>query len=339
MDKRELKGNLVSLHGQMTMVLPPHISPLQIERVVMTEVSKNPAILRCTQTSILQSVMEACSLGLIPNSVQGLAYLIPYGPKCQLIPGYKGLMKLAMQSGHFSKIWSRAVHANDPHFLIVEGTENPRIEHTPMYGEDRGELIGCYAAARIKEDGSSYFEFMSRDEIDKIKTRSKSGSSGPWKTDYDEMARKTVLRRLVKSLPSDSEKLDLASAKAESGGSGFSYSLDKGEWDYVDGEDGDTASDDLTKRFAPKNVEAKPKKKKASQPPPLIVDSGEGASSLTPKEEAIKQLQQCAVDNGPAGVKKLYAKEEENWGKIMSPDDRAEVDEMCLNLIEEGFDT
>jgi hypothetical protein len=140
---------------------------------------------------------------------------------------------------------------------------------------------------------------------------------------------------LVKSLPSDSEKLDLATAKAESGGSGFAYDLEKGEWDYIPASI-EPENDDLTKRFSPKNVEAKPKKKKASQPPPLIVDPGEGASSLTPKEEAIKQLQQCAVDSGPAGVKKLYSKEDENWSKVMSPDDRAEVDEMCLNLIEEA---
>ena len=176
---------------------------------------------------------------------------------------------------------------------------------------------------------------MRRDEIEKIKSRSKSGSSGPWKTDYEEMARKTVLRRLVKSLPSDSEKLDLASSKAESGGSGFSYSLDKGEWDYVDGEDGDTASDDLTKRFAPKNLEAKEPKKKTSQPPPLIIDPGDKvASSRTPKEEAIEQLQQCYVGVGPAEVKKLYSKEEKNWSKQMSPDDRADVDEVYQNLME-----
>ena len=87
----------------MAPLLPSHISPQKVQRIVLTEVQKNPAIMKCSKGSILQSVMEACSMGLVPNSIEGLAYLVPYGNKCQLQPGYKGLMKLAMQSGHLQR--------------------------------------------------------------------------------------------------------------------------------------------------------------------------------------------------------------------------------------------
>ena len=144
MDRTELKKDLIVLQPEMAPLLPAHISPQRVQRIVLTEVQKNPAIMKCSKSSILQSVMEACSLGLVPNSIEGLAYLVPYGNKCQLQPGYKGLMKLSMQSGHFIKIWSKPVFDNDHHFKIIEGSENPRIEHVPnVDSEDNGKLVGC----------------------------------------------------------------------------------------------------------------------------------------------------------------------------------------------------
>ena len=99
------RDTLTKMEGQMRMALPNHITPEKVQRVIFTELQKNPSILKCTKTSILTSVMEACQLGLVPNSVQGLAYLIPYGNRCQLITGYKGLISLALQSGRLASIW------------------------------------------------------------------------------------------------------------------------------------------------------------------------------------------------------------------------------------------
>ncbi len=256
MDRSELKKDLVVLQPEMAPLLPSHISPQKVQRIVLTEVQKNPAIMKCSKASILQSVMEACSLGLVPNSIEGLAYLVPYGNKCQLQPGYKGLMKLSMQSGHFIKIWSKPVYDNDHHFKIIEGSENPRIEHVPnVDAAEPGKLIGCYACAKIKGEEDVYFEYMSRTKIEKIKARSKSGSSGPWKTDFEEMARKTVMRRLLKGLPTGDEKLETAVNKVEGGGSGFAMNLDSKEWEYVDGTEveEDSVADDLNEKFSGKN--------------------------------------------------------------------------------------
>ena len=289
MEKAELKKDLVLLQPEMAPLLPAHISPQKVQRIVLTEVQKNPAIMKCSKGSILQSVMEACSMGLVPNSIEGLAYLVPYGNKCQLQPGYKGLMKLAMQSGHFSKIWSVPVYENDHHFKIIAGSDNPRIEHVPnVDAVDHGKLIGCYACAKIKGEDDTYHEYMSRAAIDRIKARSKSGSSGPWKTDYEEMARKTVLRRLLKSLPTGNEKLETAVNKAEAGGSGFAFDLDSKEWEYVHGTETeeDNSADELNEKFSGKNLgpekleksEKSPNEKseKSNKQIPLIVGDGSG---------------------------------------------------------------
>ena len=287
MEKAELKKDLVLLQPEMAPLLPAHISPQKVQRIVLTEVQKNPAIMKCSKGSILQSVMEACSMGLVPNSIEGLAYLVPYGNKCQLQPGYKGLMKLAMQSGHFTKIWSKPVYDTDHHFKIIEGSDNPRIEHVPnIDDENPGKLIGCYACAKIKGEEEVYFEYMSRAKIDKIKARSKSGSSGPWKTDYEEMARKTVLRRLLKNLPTGNEKLETAVNKAEAGGAGFALNLDSKEWEYVHGTEAeeDYSADELNENFSGKNSgpekleksEKSPNEKseKSNKQIPLIIGDG-----------------------------------------------------------------
>ena len=98
MNIQKYRETLGAMESQMAMALPDHISPQKINRVIITEISKNPRLLKCSRESVLTSAMEACQLGLVPNSVQGLAYLIPYGTRCQLITGYKGLISLALQA-------------------------------------------------------------------------------------------------------------------------------------------------------------------------------------------------------------------------------------------------
>ena len=99
MNQLQLRTDLKQMEEQFAMALPEHIKPSHVQRVVMTEVQKNPKILDCTKDSILRAVTEACQMCLVPNSVQGLAYMIPYGKTCQLIPGFRGLIKLCLQSG------------------------------------------------------------------------------------------------------------------------------------------------------------------------------------------------------------------------------------------------
>jgi recombination protein RecT len=198
-DFRALLGKMQS---QLALALPKHLNVERMMRICLTTVQRVPALLECSQASVLGSILQAAQLGLEPDGILGEAYLIPYNGTCQLIPGYKGLMKLARNSGQISTVYARVVHAKDA-FRYSFGLKDV-LKHVPSLDEEPGEVSHAYAVARLK-DGSVQFEVMSRREIEAIRKRSKAGKSGPWVTDWDEMAKKTVLRRLSKTLPASVE--------------------------------------------------------------------------------------------------------------------------------------
>jgi len=199
-----LNGLLARMKPQIKMALPRHLTPERLIRITMTAWSRTPALQDCSPMSVLASVVQAAQLGLEPDNVLGHAYLVPFynnktkQKECQLITGYKGLLDLARRSGQIQAIDSQVVYERD-HFIYRLGLD-PKLEHVPSEDDDRGKITHAWAVARFK-DGGTQCEIMSRAQIDKIKASSKAADFGPWKTHYDEMARKTVLRRLCKFLP------------------------------------------------------------------------------------------------------------------------------------------
>lgn len=175
-------------------------------RIVLTTLQRTPKVAECDPKSILACVMESASLGLIPDGLTGQAYLIPYKDTCTLIIGYRGLLQLARNSGQISAIYVYPVFGTDK-WKFYQGL-NPNIVHEPDLNqpdrENPANLLYVYAVAVFK-DGSKVFDVMSRNEIDRIRSRSRAGNFGPWVTDYVEMAKKTVLRRLSKMLPLSSD--------------------------------------------------------------------------------------------------------------------------------------
>jgi len=209
--------------AELQAVVPVHMKPEKLVKIALVAASRNPLLLQCSQASILKSLMIAGQLGLEPDGTLGSAYLVPYRNRktgqyeAQLIPGYRGLIDLARRSGQIRNISARVVYERDK-FEVHFGTED-RIIHEPSWEEDPGKLKAVYAVAWFK-DGSFQAEFMTRAQVDAIRARSMASGSGPWASDYDEMARKTVVRRLCKYLPLSPE---LAAAVAldnlaESGG-------------------------------------------------------------------------------------------------------------------------
>lgn len=193
-----LKGLFDRSKGAIAQVLPRHMTADRILKVTLAATSRTPKLLECTQTSILQSVMQAAQLGLEPGGPLGHAYLVPYGAECQLIVGYRGLIDLARRSGQIDSIEARVVYERDK-FKVSYGL-NQVLEHEPFMGDERGAVLCVYAIARIK-DALPQVEVMSRAQVDVIRAMSKTGKFGPWKDHYEEMARKTVVRRLCKYLP------------------------------------------------------------------------------------------------------------------------------------------
>jgi len=164
----------------------------------MIAVSRNPALLRCTRASFLESMVRAAELGLRFAGAGGEAYLVPYKSTCTLIIGYRGLCALARRTGKVLRIEARCVYEQDE-FAVSYGS-GQNIVHRPHLGADRGELIAAYALAELK-DGGQQLEVMTRGDLDTIMKRSRATDLGPWRTDFAEMCRKTVVRRLCKYLP------------------------------------------------------------------------------------------------------------------------------------------
>ena len=192
--------------AQLSVALPKAMTPERLVRVVTTECRKTPALLNCNPESFLGAVLQCAQLGLEPGGALGHCYLLPFGngkakdgrPNAQLIIGYRGMIDLARRSGQIVSICAYTVHEKD-HFVWRLGLD-PDIEHVPSPEADRGPMTYVYAVAKLK-GGGVQFEVMSRAEVEKVRKQSKAGSSGPWVTHFDEMAKKTVIRRLFKYLP------------------------------------------------------------------------------------------------------------------------------------------
>lgn len=191
--------------AQMALAMPKHMTADRMMRIALTEIRKVPALGKCNIESFMGAIMQCAQLGLEPGSALGHAYLLPFGSgkasdgkaNCQLIIGYRGMIDLARRSGQIVSLTARAVHENDV-FSYEFGLDEV-MTHKPADGE-RGKLTHVYAVAKLK-DGGIQFDVMSKAEVDKVRSGSKAGNNGPWVTHYDEMAKKTVIRRLFKYLP------------------------------------------------------------------------------------------------------------------------------------------
>ncbi|RKD20988.1 recombinase RecT [Ammoniphilus oxalaticus] len=176
--------------------LPAHMDADRLARIALTTIRTTPKLLECTIPSLMGAVMQSAQLGLEPGLI-GHCYIIPYGKEATFIIGYKGMIDLARRSGNIESIYAHAVYKNDE-FEYEYGLK-PNLVHKPAMS-DQGDFIGAYAVAHFK-DGGYQFEFMPKEEIDKRRNRSAASKGGPWVTDYEEMAKKTVVRHMWKYLP------------------------------------------------------------------------------------------------------------------------------------------
>ncbi len=200
--------------GAIMASLPKGFNLDRMYRSVINAISTTPQLAQCTAASIFLSSVRSFSLGLEPNGALKEAYLVPFwnGKKqcmeAQFMPSYIGLQNLTRRSGEITEIYAKVVKENDL-FDVEEGTER-KILHKPDYTKSRGKALCYYAVFRTK-DGNVDFEVMSIDEIEAIRSLSKAKDSDAWVAHYDEMAKKTVMRRLLKRAPMS---VELAAAVA-----------------------------------------------------------------------------------------------------------------------------
>lgn len=205
--KPSMQQYIKQMEGEIKKALPSVITPERFTRIVLSALSTTPALAATTPQSFLGAMMTAAQLGMEPNTPLGQAYLIPYRNhgvmETQFQLGYKGLIDLAYRSGEVSTIQAHVVYENDT-FDYSFGLD-PQLKHIPAKS-DRGAPIFVYAAFRTK-DGGYGFEVMSVDDIrENARKFSKSyEKGGPWRTNFEEMAKKTVLKKALKYAPLKSD--------------------------------------------------------------------------------------------------------------------------------------
>lgn len=207
-EKKTLQQYIKSMEGEIAKALPSVITPERFTRIVLSAVSANPQLGQCTPSSFLGAMMTSAQLGLEVNTPLGAAYILPYRNKgvleAQFQLGYKGLIDLAYRSGEVEIIQAQVVYENDE-FTCEYGLE-PKLVHKPA-DSNRGEAVKVYAVFKTKNGGYG-FEVMSMEDVRQHAAKySKAYNSGfsPWKTNFEEMAKKTVLKRVLKYAPLKSD--------------------------------------------------------------------------------------------------------------------------------------
>lgn len=215
-----VSGLLEKFRGSIAQALPKHITPDRMIRVALTAMTKQPDLLLCTSHSIISAVMTAGQLGLLPDSVLGECYFIPFNntkannKECQIIIGYRGLCALAMRSGQVKSVQARAVFLANGKTDAGEAGDlfdfelglDERLKHVPSGLKDEKYITHFYAIVKFN-NGGHVLNVMTREEVEKIRNESKNYKNSQYKSTtiwgkyFEEMGNKTVLRRLMKFVP------------------------------------------------------------------------------------------------------------------------------------------
>jgi len=211
-----LKAMLAKATETIRAIVPQHIDPERVTRVAYLACYRDEKLRTADAVSVVNAVVAAASLGLEIGGPAGEAYLVAFwnGKKriteAQMIPGYRGLVKLARQSEKVLNVEARVVYKAD--FLEVEYGDNPRLKHLPdleAVDPKDEDIVGAYAIAWLKDAPRPTFVYLNRAQIEKRRAVSQAGDTGPWRQWYPEQCRKTAVKQLVKLIPSNR---DLATA-------------------------------------------------------------------------------------------------------------------------------
>jgi recombination protein RecT len=193
---QEVRTAIERMSPQFKAALPAHIPVERFVRTTLTAVQTNPDLINADRRTLFASATRAAQMGLLPDGREGA--IVTFGGKCQFMPMLGGVLKLVRNSGELASIDAQIVYKND------KFTYRPGIDlvpaHEPDWFGERGETVGVYAVAKMK-DGAAYVEILSKKQVEQVRNVSRAKASGPWVTWWDEMARKTAIRRLAKRLP------------------------------------------------------------------------------------------------------------------------------------------
>ncbi len=204
-------GATSSFIQQARNVASKYLTPEKLIKIGALAAYRSPDLYKCTIASFANALITAGELGLDCAGITGQGYLIAYGNKnlpkgvkeCKFMPGYQGFIELAYRTKQTDFIDSQLVFANDKYKCQLGS--NPKIEHEPKLDGDRGPMLFGYGIVILTSSTRPKIEFMTEADLQLIKSRSRSGDSGPWRTDFNEMCRKTLIRRIWKYIPKTPE--------------------------------------------------------------------------------------------------------------------------------------
>lgn len=201
----EIRSTITAMAPEFRAALPAHITPERFIRTAQTAINLNPDIVDCDRRSVYGAIMKAAQDGLVLDGREAalVRFRTKAGDQCQYMPMVAGILKKARNSGEISTIAAHVVYSNDV-FSYTLG-DDEKIEHKPNLSGDRGKPILVYAVATLK-DGGKQRAIMTVAEIERVRAVSRAKDGGPWTTWWDEMAKKTVIRRLAKYLPSSADR-------------------------------------------------------------------------------------------------------------------------------------
>ena len=204
-----VRRELSAMKDQFESALPRHMPVDRFNRVVMTGIQNNPDLLDCDRKSLWNACMKAAQDGLLPDGREGA--LVPYKREVQWIPMVGGILKKIRNSGQLKSMTTKCIlHGEEFDYRITH--EGEQLLHIPTFSDDvvpdEESIRGVYCIARTKDD-ATYILVMSKAQIDKVRAVSRARRGGPWFDWYDQMAEKTVIRRLSKRLPISSDLDDL----------------------------------------------------------------------------------------------------------------------------------
>ena len=206
----ELKEMLTSVEfeSEVSIRLPDGVDAARFIHVFFDAARKDPKLQTCSLKSWANCVLAAAVLGLTPDA-RGAVYLVPRGKELTLVIGYRGFIDLLYESQIVEKIFAKTVLEGEA-FTWKQGVgkgHNAFIDHGPAPDGKTGKPLAYYAAAILAGSQQVMFEVMTVEEVRKIQIQSTSQNSPAWKNNFDEMGKKTVLRRLMKTLPTKRGKV------------------------------------------------------------------------------------------------------------------------------------
>ena len=203
-----LEDWLKKMRPELAKALPEHVKPERLLRIAMTALRVTPKLRTCDPMSFIAAVMTSAQLGLEPNTPLGESYLIPYfvkgKPWVQFQIGYKGIITLCQNTGQYRSIYAHEVYKNDK-FSYCLGLHKELV-HIPA-DEPEGEPIYYYAVYHLLNGGFD-FAVWSRKRVERHRdeySKSADFDSSSWKTAFDSMALKTVLKSALKYAPKSIE--------------------------------------------------------------------------------------------------------------------------------------